>query len=339
MRRDVVFAFIPLHAQRWLVALGLSALAHGGLLLEQRPTTRPATTAAVLQTRTIAAVPAAAPAAAPAVLTAVVAEVAAEVVTAVVTAVEAPAPLTHPLAVKTKSPRPLPAPIPSFVTSSVTSSIPSSITLPAAADLHYLLRQGGQEGTARLSWQPQDNGGYQLSLARELAGRALPTWRSEGETGAEGLAPSRFAQQRKGRDTSATNFRRAEGLISFSASAEQFAITPGVQDRLSGWLQLAGVIAAAPTRYPPGSELRLNVVGLRGEAREWVFEVLGLYPVTLADGQSQSPPALHLRRAPLGAYEGGFELWLAPERGYLPVRVLIGQLDERGWELLLLNDP
>lgn len=300
MRRAL---FIPAQShRRWLIALGLSALVHGALLVGPRPTAQPVVAAAaVLQTRTIALTP-----------------------PAVVATVNAAAPLRRPASVKTRSPDVQPA---------TTASL---ITIPAAADLHYLLRQGGQEGTARLSWQPQQDGGYQLSLQRELAGRALPTWRSEGETGAQGLAPNRYAQQRQnGRDARATNFRRDEGLISFSASVEQFALTPGVQDRLSGWLQLAGTIAATPARYPPGSEVRLTVVGLRGEAREWVFEVLGLEPVTLADGQTFT--ALHLRRPPLGTYDGGIELWLAPEHGYLPVRVLVGRPDERGWELLLLS--
>jgi len=296
MRRAL---FIPAQShRRWLIALGLSALVHGALLVGQRPTAQPVV--AVLQTRTIALTP-----------------------PAVVATVEAIAPMARPASIKTRSPDVKPA------------TTASSITVPAAAELHYLLRQGGQEGTARLSWQPQQDGGYQLSLERELAGRALPTWRSEGETGAQGLAPNRYAQQRNGRDARATNFRRDEGLISFSASAEQFALTPGVQDRLSGWLQLASVIAAAPARYPPGSELRLAVVGLRGEAREQVFEVLALETVALADGLNFT--ALHLRRQALGTYDGGTELWLAPQRGYLPVRVLVGQPDERGWELLLLS--
>ena len=303
MRRT--FAFSPVHAQRWLVALGLSALLHGGLLMPQRAATRP-TAASVLQTRTIVAEPVA--------------------LAAVIAAVDIAAPKPRPVAVKTRPPDAQPA------------ATAASITVPAAADLHYLLRQNGQEGSARLSWQPQDDGGYHLSLTRELAGRALPTWRSEGETGAQGLAPRRYAQQRKGRDVSATNFRRDEGLISFSLSAELFALTPGVQDRLSWWLQLAGLIAAAPARYPPGSELRLTVIGLRGEAREWIFDVLGLEAVTLADGLSLSPPALHLRRAALGPYDGAVELWLAPERAYLPVRVRVEQPEERGWDMLLLPE-
>ena len=303
MRRSLP---ISVQSQRWLIALGLSALVHGGLLMRPQPLVQPTAAAAVfLQTRTV-----------------VVAPLAAEA--AVQTAVTVP----RPAAVKPQSQDPVPAAVAAVV-----------IAVPTAAELHYLLRQGGQVGTARLSWQPQADGAYQLSLTRELAGRALPTWRSEGETGAEGLSPSRYAQQRKGRDVSATNFRRDEGVISFSASAEQFALMPGVQDRLSGWLQIAGVIAAAPAHYPPGSELRLTVVGLRGEAREWVFEVLALEAVTLADGLTLSPPALHLRRAALGMYDGGIELWLAPERGYLPVRVRVGQLEERGWEMLLVPGP
>ena len=322
MRRALNFFFMPLHAQRWLVALGVSAAVHGALLIDQRPAAQQPVAAAammaILQTRTIAAKPA----------------VVGSVVEATATSAGPPAAQPRLPPVRVASPI---SPLISPLTSSITSSTTSSVTVPAAAELKFLLRQSGQEGTARLSWQPQDRGGYHLSLTRELAGRALPTWRSEGETGAQGLAPSRYAEQRKGRDTSATNFRRDEGVISFSASAEQFALTPGVQDRLSWWLQLAGVIAAAPTRYLPGSELRLTVVGLRGEAREWVFEVLALEPVTLADGLSLSPPALHLRRAPLGMYDGSVELWLAPERSHLPVRILVGQPGERGWELLLLS--
>ncbi|MGS0759272.1 hypothetical protein ACVBEH_33465, partial [Roseateles sp. GG27B] len=71
-----------------------------------------------------------------------------------------------------------------------------------------LLLQNGQQGVARLSWQLADDGSYRLQLERELAGRTLPAWLSQGRLDALGLAPERFAQQRRGRDTQATNFRR-----------------------------------------------------------------------------------------------------------------------------------
>ena len=242
------------------------------------------------------------------------------------------------VATRTVAPHTVAAAVPTAATVAapvITAIPPPPATVPGPADWHYLLRQNGQDGTARLSWQPQDDGSYRLSLTRELAGRPLPGWRSEGQVvPGQGLAPSRFAQLRLGRDTRATNFRRAEGLISFSASTEQVSLPPGVQDRLSWWLQLAALVAAAPARFEPGSEARLMVAGLRGEAREWVFEVLALAPLTLADGQ-HLPAVLPLRRAALGPYDDGVEIWLDPTRGHLPVRVRVGAADKRGWDLLL----
>ncbi|MDN3919566.1 DUF3108 domain-containing protein [Roseateles violae] len=209
----------------------------------------------------------------------------------------------------------------------------------------YLLSQQGRQGLARLSWQPQlERGAYVLSLERELDGRALPGWRSQGALDAQqGLSPQRYALQRPGRDglprdRQATNFRRDEGLISFSASAELVALPAGVQDRLSSWLQLAALVAGAPQRFGPGSEIRLPVVGLRGEAREQLFEVVGEEALTLPRQLLAS--TLHLRRAPLGPYESGLELWLDPARGHLPVRLLAsgGLEGAPGWELQLIED-
>ena len=134
----------------------------------------------------------------------------------------------------------------------------------------------------------------------------------------------------------ATNFRRDEGLISFSASTEQVGLPAGVQDRISWWLQLAAIVAGAPQRFGPGSEIRLPVAGLRGEAREWVFEVLDEEPLSLP--RSVLGSSLHLRRAALGPYDGSLELWLDPARGHLPVRLIVGMADDRGWELQLLDD-
>lgn len=219
------------------------------------------------------------------------------------------------------------------------SELPPPAAQPApAAEWLYRLEQNGRQGLARLIWQPLA-GGYRLRLERELDARPLPGWRSEGAAGAQGLAPQRYAQQRLGRqgwqDTQATNFRRDEGTISFSASAQQVALPSGVQDRISGWLQLAAQVAGAPQRFGPGSELRLPVAGLRGEVREWSFDVLGEDSLSLPIGVVT---ALHLRRAPLGPYDGELEIWLDPARAHLPVRIHSPQADGRGWDLQLLDD-
>jgi hypothetical protein len=66
-----------------------------------------------------------------------------------------------------------------------------------------------------------------------LPDRALPAWRRQGGFDAQGLAPERFAQQRRGRDSQATNSRHEQGLIGFSASLVLLPLPAGVQDRLS----------------------------------------------------------------------------------------------------------
>ncbi|MCV2368017.1 DUF3108 domain-containing protein [Roseateles oligotrophus] len=218
-----------------------------------------------------------------------------------------------------------------------------SAAIAPAIDWTYLLLQNGRQGQARLTWQP-DGAVYALRLERELEGRPIPGSRSEGRLSLQGLSPERFTQQRPGRpgqaprDSAATNFRQgeAQGQISFSTSPELVAMPEGVQDRISWWLQLAAIVAATPQQFQPGRELRMTVIGLRGEAREWVFEVLSSDELDLPLGHIGK--TVHLRRAALGPYSGEVEIWLDPARHHLPVRLLFTMPDERGWELQLLNE-
>jgi hypothetical protein len=205
--------------------------------------------------------------------------------------------------------------------------------VPPAAEWQYELKQNGQQGLARLSWT-HHSGDYSLRLERELKGRPLPSWHSQGRVDEQGLAPSRFAQQRGRRDAAATNFRREEGLISFSANAELFELPAGVQDRLSWWLQLAALVdAQPPALHVDKAELRFKVVGLQGEAREWVFELQGREDLDLPAGPVVQ--ALRLRRVALGPYSGEIDIWLDPARGHWPVRMVFRLPDERGWEIQL----
>ncbi len=80
----------------------------------------------------------------------------------------------------------------------------------------------------------------------------------------------------------------------------------------------------------------MMVIGLRGEAREWVFEVLDSAPLDLPAGPIAK--TVHLRRAALGPFNGEIEIWLDPGRHHLPVRLLFNLPDERGWELQLLDE-
>ncbi|RQO55927.1 hypothetical protein DBR47_18840 [Paucibacter sp. KBW04] len=235
------------------------------------------------------------------------------------------------------SPAPKPAALPSQAKSLQESNPPSGTPAPALTSLpsgewHYQLSQQGREGQAVLRWDLQADGAYVLSLERELAGRPLPGWRSQGRMDAQGLAPQRFVQTQRGRERAALNFRREEGVLSFSASEDLLPLEPGLQDRLSWWLQLASLAQSQPERFRPGREIALRVAGLRGQPQDWIFEVLPME----AKGSS---PLLHLRRQAINEYSGEIHLWLDPARQYLPVRVLFQLPDERGWSLQLMPAP
>jgi hypothetical protein len=247
-----------------------------------------------------------------------------------------PAPVAAPHEAAAR-PRPSPAPRTSTELASappaaaLAEPLPPPLALPLQGEgsLSYRYTQGQTEGQALLSWTLGD-GAYQLRLERELAGRALPGWRSEGRLDAQqGLAPARFAVQRGGRDRQAINFRREQGLISFSASAELQALPEGVQDRLSWWLQLPALLAAKPARLVAGQDLVLPVAAMRGMAVDWVFRVEG----------REEDGLWHLSRQALGPYDARLDIWLDPQRRYLPVRVRQSVGEEERWEMRLEGRP
>lgn len=335
MRPDFFsFLFSPQGWQRarpWLLALGLSTVAHAWLLQHEGDAESPRPPAAqaspgratvrVLSTAPVSAIsPETTPAPAPK-LSPVRPQTTAPIATSSRTQ---PMPEANTAAhAQAVSPEPAPSP-------------PQSTRLAAAGEWHYILLQNGMYGRARLNWQPSGRD-YTLMLERELEGRPLPAWKSQGQIDEQGLSPERYVQQRRGRDMVATNFRRDEGLISFSTSADLVPLPAGVQDRLSWWIQLAALVEAQPERYPPGSELRLPVAALRGEAREWVFQVLDQQTLELPGASIAR--ALHLRRLALGPYSGEIEVWLDPARGHIPVQLIMDLPDDRGWQLQLSTTP
>jgi len=308
VRRSIAVALLcalALHAGLWRLLHPAPPVWHaGGARLALQTRTLPAATPATIPTALPAAAP---PAAAPP-----------EVVSA-----PRPAPGTSAKPAPSAAPSAAPPPAPS----AAAGPLPPPLALPLRGEgrLSYRYTQGQAEGQALLSWQ-LDEHAYQLRLERELAGRALPAWRSEGRLDAQqGLAPARFAVQRGGRDRQAINFRREQGLISFSASAELQALPEGVQDRLSWWLQLPALLAAQPARLVAGQELVLPVAALRGMAVDWVFHVEG----------REEDGLWHLSRQALGPYDARLDIWLDPQRRYLPVRVRQSVGEEERWEMRL----
>lgn len=205
--------------------------------------------------------------------------------------------------------------------------VPGLLELPISGEgqISYDFSLDGESGQAVLRWAVEQ-GRYRLDLERRIGERALPSWHSEGLVGPQGLQPLRHAEQRGGRDRQAINFRRDEGLISYSASPRLLALPAGVQDRLSWWIQLSAMVAAEPS-LEPGLRLVIPVAALKGGVQDWVFELVeqqgALWRVRRQLAAGEQRPELQ------------WELWLDSRRAYLPVRLRFSLDDAARWEMQL----
>ena len=81
------------------------------------------------------------------------------------------------------------------------------------------------------------------------------------------------------------------------------------------------MLAAAPEHYPAGTQISIPTVSARA-ADTWVFTVGETEQLDLPMGHIRAVP---LQRLPRRDYDQKAQLWLAPELGYLPVRIRITQ--------------
>ena len=190
--------------------------------------------------------------------------------------------------------------------------------LPAAAELHYRVQRGDSLGSARLQWEPGE-AGYLLRLDTQWPGQAPSGAASRGLIDGDGVAPLRHTELQRAREVRAVNFQREAGRITFSGPQLEYALRPGVQDRLSWLIQLPAILQADAALARPGMSVQIFVVGTRGDAEPWRFEVQGDEALDLPAGAVAQ--ALHLRREPTRPYDTRVEVWLDPARQHLPVRV------------------
>jgi hypothetical protein len=207
--------------------------------------------------------------------------------------------------------------------------------LPPAATLHYGLRSGIFSGRGSLRWQPDALAGYTLSLEGTVLGVSALSQGSRGGLGAQGLAPEHFLDQRRGREARTVQFDEAAAQIRFSAGMPAQPWRPRAQDRLSWMLQLSAVAAANPALMQPGAApVELFVVGARGKAEIWAFQLVERADIRLPAGPVSA--ALHLRRLPGPGHHTQVDVWLDPARHHLPVRLRLAEADgEQAFELRL----
>jgi hypothetical protein len=191
--------------------------------------------------------------------------------------------------------------------------------LPPPATLRYEVRRGFLRGTGEIRWLPTAEH-YRLVLEARIAGLTLLIQTSEGGIDATGLAPVRFLDQRARRPAQAANLRRDLGKVTFSGPAVEWPLLPGTQDRLSWMIQLAGIAAAEPELLVEGGRIAMVVVGARGEAEVWALRYAGRETVEAVRGTIH---AVKFVRDARSAYDTSAEIWLDPERSYLPAHATL----------------
>jgi Protein of unknown function (DUF3108) len=175
------------------------------------------------------------------------------------------------------------------------------------------------QGKADLIWR-QDGEKYMLNLLASYT-LLIKTFNvfeqnSRGQLSPQGLEPLRFSDKRLNRSEVATHFNRNLGKITFSSNTPDATLQAGAQDRLSVIWQLAGLLAANPTRYQPANTLTVQTVSAT-EAEPWLFTVNEPETLNLPTG---SHVALRLTRNPRREFDQKIELWFATTMNYLPVR-------------------
>jgi len=219
----------------------------------------------------------------------------------------APQPADHPAALPALAP--LQASEPGDV---LPSAMPGQFRVSPAppARIDYRLDDGA---SARLDWRT-DGSSYRIDV-----GGILGLLDSEGDLDDGGLAPLR-AGEPAGPGRATTDFDRERGVIVSHLGGRRAQLAGGAQDRASLLLQLAGMGRADPDQL---RGVLTFWIGAAGGARQERYEVKGMETLDTGVGALQ---ALRLAQlAPPGAPR--LEIWLAPDRDWLPVQLRLTMPD------------
>lgn len=179
---------------------------------------------------------------------------------------------------------------------------------PQRVEIGYDIARNGlvlAEVTQRLE---HDGRNYRLSESWKGKGafvrRGEANRSSEGAVAADGLRPRKFEDKRSGRDTQKAEFDPAAKTATLQR-----------QDRLS----FIWTFAFAP----PTGPVTVTVADGRKIAK-YTYEPAGRERVKTPAGEFDALKLVERRDKP---EEGGTEIWLAAERNYIPVRLLVVDKD------------
>jgi len=172
--------------------------------------------------------------------------------------------------------------------------------------------------SSTLNWTLAD-GQYsaRMDVRIPLLGSRVQT--STGRVNGSGLLPDRFSD--KSRSERAAHFDHTQQNIRFSNNQPDAALEPGAQDRLSLFMQLAGLLNARPATYTAGQTISLQVAGT-SDAEIWRFRVEEEAMLDLPAGTLRARRLVREARQPRDSL---IDIWFAPDLAYLPVRIRITQ--------------
>ncbi len=195
---------------------------------------------------------------------------------------------------------------------------------PPRLELDWELTKDGATIAVIAQKYVQEGGRYELTEAWEGRGlfRLLGSAKrmSRGEVGADGLRPLEYSDQRSGRDPELARFDWQAKTVTYQYKGPPTTIPLPAhpRDRLQFLLQFA----FSP---PSGERIALDVIDGRGISDQ-VYKIEGHERFKTPAGEFD---ALKLVRRKDDGDRA--EIWLAADRGYLPVRVLF--VDRKGMRL------
>jgi len=201
-------------------------------------------------------------------------------------------------------------------------------SLPVAGTYVYKMRDSrysALSGTTTIEWRiDAANQRYESRLRSTVFGIPLADISSTGAIRRFGLAPERYVQKTGTRAPQAANLDWEHNVVTFSARSFQREARAGMQDRLSFQFQLMALGQRVPDAFRTGATISMDIVG-PGDVEAYHFLVIGPEVVETEAGAIE---AIKLDRPKIGVAETRIEVWLAPSRRYLPVKLRF--TDRRG---------
>ena len=216
------------------------------------------------------------------------------------------------------------------------SSIFTKVNLPPPAQLNYTVlaaRDGRKvEGRGTINWQPNGEQ-YSISGDAGIIFLTVLNYKSSGSVDLSGITPELYVEKRFGKSETNTHFHRERKTISFSASTNSYPTSGGEQDRASVIWQIAAMGRGDSDKFTPGLNFGMLIAGTR-TAAVWRVVVNGKQSIRLTN---ETVEAWHLTIMPVEqSQELQFELWLAPEKEWYPVKLVYSD-KKSGYLELVLN--